>query len=240
MKLKKEFFLYAILVLSQLFPHQTYAQSNIFQNESFMKNTIIFLKKNIAESDKAKYNMYESYYLNLAKQDHYLLRIPFKDKSIKTDFIAIECDSFGNCFKGSIVHIIKNSLNNSFFDTVVIFNLARDRKWITYYTPDKVLSEDALAKIKVLDPVIIAATNDGKTFDVNLNVFAILNPEQIELMEDGGGFGVTPDGDTSGGFGTFSYYFDANLDYRNFLPPVVTEIEFERPNRPSLKDKRTD
>jgi hypothetical protein len=48
-------------------------------------------------------------------------------------------------------------------------------------------------------------------------------------MESGYGYGIAPAGETSGGFGTYSYYFDIYLTARNYLPPSADEVEFERP-----------
>ncbi|CAN5295573.1 hypothetical protein BH11BAC5_BH11BAC5_43300 [soil metagenome] len=81
----------------------------------------------------------------------------------------------------------------------------------------------------MLDPSVLYATNNGKDYVISLNIEAIFNPEGLEQMPEGGFFGITPAGETGGGFGTYSFYFDVNLNRRNFLPSEIDQVDFERP-----------
>jgi hypothetical protein len=204
-------------------------QQEKFLNMDFLVNVSRFLRNNLNEVDKKQSNIDEAYYLKLANENLYFLRIPFKGKPIVTDFIALETDSSGNCYKGSIVHIEKVNKKNAYLDTLIIYNLKRDENWVVYCSNPTTLNSDKINNKKELDPVMLPASSNGTLWYLDLNIFAILNPVTIEPMQDGSGFGVGPAGKTSGGFGTYSFYFDANLDMSNFLPPVADKIEFERP-----------
>ena len=196
-----------------------------------------YLKENISQGDKKNKDYDNSYKLRIGDSAFFFLRIPFIDKPITTDFIVLKTDSFGNCLKGSIIHIVKSKINNPYLDTLIVYNLIRDKKWVVYNTEPKKIKKVEINKTKVLDPVLISSyEGPNLTSVIYLNLFAILNPDSIEFMKDGGGFGVSPCGETSGGFGTYSFYFNVNLNKNNFLTPVADKIEFERPENLSPID----
>ncbi len=222
--------LFTVVVLTMLTTKGYSQQQEKFSDINFLIHISNFLKTSIDSNDKRQSSIDQAYFLKLEQKSSYFLRIPFKNKSITTDFIALEMDSNFIPSKGSIVHIIKNINGYSYLDTVNIYTLKREKKWTVYLNNDsKTFKNNKLEKSKVLDEVIVTGSNDGKLWSLNLNIFAILNPGTIEPMQDNTGFGVKPSGGTSGGFGTYSYYFDANLSANNFLPPVATKVEFERP-----------
>jgi hypothetical protein len=226
-----------MFLLFSIFYQDIHAQQQELMHLKFRVNVTKFLGDNLETADKKKLDMDEAYYLNVgsyfSKTDtgkkHLFLRVPFKDKPIATDFIGVETDSLGNCTRSGIVHINKDKLNRSYGDTFYISNLKRNKTWQIYYTQPKVLSSGKENKPKVLDPAVLYATNNGKDYVISLNIEAIFNPEGLEQMPEGGFFGITPAGNTGGGFGTYSFYFDVNLNRRNFLPPEIDQVDFERP-----------
>lgn len=229
MKKKSLIKLFSVILFVIDSTHIYAQQQEKFFDMNFLVNVSRFLRNNLNEVDKKQSNIDEAYYLKLANENLYFLRIPFKGKPITTDFIALETDSSVNCYKGSIVHIEKINKKNAYLDTLTIYNLKRDKNWVVYCSNSITLNSDKLNNKKELDPVMLPASSNGILWYLDLNIFAILNPVTIEPMQDGSGFGVGPEGKTSGGFGTYSFYFDANLDMNNFLPPVADKMEFERP-----------
>lgn len=204
----------------------TAQQQEKFQDGVFIHNVSSFLIKNLKNTDNKQRELFEAYYLQLANT-HLFLRIPFKNKPITTDFIAVEIDSVGNCYRGSIVHINMSTKNYTHLDTVIIYTLNREKNWIIHTAIPSGKNQVKVA----LDPVIIHRydNNDITKPFLLLNTTALLNPAKIALTENEDGFGIAPAGKTSGDFGTYSFYMNAALNRDNFLPPVAEKIAFEQP-----------
>jgi hypothetical protein len=220
------------VVLFFLLPlHLPAQQQEKFTDTKFRGNVFRFLRQHLLDDDKNNIDFDSAYYLQIENKNHYFLRIPFKEKPINMDFIGLDTDSLGNCNKGSIVHRIRGKLSrfSEYADSFVIYSLNRDTRKLIYITPLKGLSDTIAANVKVWDPAINIGNDQKLNLYVHLNIAAILNPGKLELMESGYGYGIAPAGETSGGFGTYSYYFDIYLTARNYLPPSADEVEFERP-----------
>lgn len=205
-------------------------QQEKFTDTGFRGNIFKFLRLHLSIDDRKNVDLEKAYYLEMDNKNHLFLRVPFKEKPINIDFIGLEIDSTGNCTKGSIVHRIKGQLPkfSEYADSFIIYSLNRESKRLIYITPMKQLSESEATKIKVLNAAVLISNDQKLNLSVHLNIEAILNPDKLELMEGGFGFGIAPAGEKGGGFGTYSYYFDVDLTLWNYLPPVANRIEFER------------
>jgi hypothetical protein len=234
---------YAFLLFTILLNISAFGQMPDIYSATVNANIFTYLRNNFSKDSIRHMDLSESYFLRFDSGRHYVLRIPFKGKSITTDFIALQTDSLGNCSAGSIVHLYKGETNNPYTDTFYIYNLQRTKKWIVFSTmpawmkrvKDTAFKENIIPATKntaITDPAVILSCSVTEcTYYVN--VFAILHPDKIE--KDGDDFGVPPTGWTSGGFGTYSEYFNINLSRQNFLTPVADKIEFERPeNLPAI------
>ncbi len=228
---------YAFLLFTILLNTSAFGQMPDIYSATVNANICTYLRNNFSKDSIRHTDFSESYFLRFDSGRHYVLRIPFKEKSITTDFIALQTDSAGNCSAGCIVHLYKGETNNPYTDTFYIYNLQRSKKWVVFSTmpawmvPDRDTSHAKDITVKnvnpvLSDPVIILSCSPTEC-TYYLNVFAIINPDKIEKND--GEFGVPPTGWTSGGFGTFSEYFDIKLTRQNFLEPALDKIEFERP-----------
>ena len=172
------------------------AQSASILPQEYQINVVKFLKNNLSSVDYKAKNLDESYFLKFDSGRSYFLRIPFIEKSILTDFIALQTDSFGNCIRGSIVHFNRTKDDNLYTDTLFICNLERKQNKIIYFEPSGDLSKKKITstndKTVILDPVVILGSDKTKIY-YYFNVLAILNPLNIEPMKEGG-FGIAPSG----------------------------------------------
>ncbi|CAN5295362.1 hypothetical protein BH11BAC5_BH11BAC5_43280 [soil metagenome] len=229
--MKKVFYITSFILAVLPINSKAQRQQEKFRDMKFCGNILRSLSPRLNDEDRKNIDLDKAYYLEMENTNHYFLRIPFKERPINSDFIGLEMDSLGNCKKGSIVHRNKGKLPkfSEYADSFVIYSLNRAAKRVVFITPMKALSDSGATKEKVLDPAMLISNDQKLNLSVHLNMASILNPEKLELMEGGYGFGIAPAGETSGGFGTYSYYFDVDFTVLNYLPPVADKVESERP-----------
>lgn len=202
-------------------------------HEIYLKNVNAYLKANLTSEDYSRINLQMGNISLIESDSSYFFRLPFKDKSVQTDFIALQTDSLGNCSKGNIIHYEIPDASLPANKTVLINNLQRNRNWkfdLAKPVFRETKSESTLVvMIPTLENVTIVcyrhSTNGYTQFTLD-NISFLLNPSSAVPMPGGGGggggYGVPSAGNTSGDFGTFG-------NYLNSEDGIVDKVEFERP-----------
>lgn len=219
-----------IFVLSITISPVTNAQTAVSLDSSTYYKFQQYLRQRLKATYVNDLDFDNAYALKFEDSNLFILRAPFKNKRIFSDFLILQFDSlksFSNC---NIVHTTVSNSANLNGDTVTIFSLEKNKSWKVFNLDSKTSKLNSLDN-KPLNPVAIPIlkTKDLHVRSYYLNVAALLHPEQIEKVNNGKGFGYKAIGVTHGGYGTYGFYFDINLDKNTILHQEITKIEFEEP-----------
>lgn len=195
---------------------------------NYQNNVSAYLKAKLSEEDFQNLDLVNMKISAYQNGDSNFIKIPFQRKSVTTDFIAIQSDTFGTCKIGTIVHFEIPDIDFPAYKKITINSLRRDQKWNFDFTKDNHRSpsaahKDLVAEVPLLENVTVIAylpKTGGFTQFAFDNILFLLNPNGASAMPDGG-LGMPAVGTLSGGFG----------DYGNYSDPTnggVAKLEFPR------------
>ena len=204
---------------------------------SLLSSIMLQLKDSMANGDFQQLDFTRTVISNLPKENHSILRIALKNKSIETDFILLKVDKSGLFSLGKIITLVKNQEDS------MSRNLVRFNGKITMYSLNKnihsestitngyvdafhpelatVAFKEAVAEVPLLPEVILLAEypstgTGGWTYSNWFNYQSFFY--QSDVYTGGGGGGYYNSGNPTGAGGNTSNPIEDQPIYIDYEP----------------------